>query len=120
MRLQLEIILELSKYKPLPTCNKDNGKFLQKYKVLPLTRLARVQFGSGSGVLGPNLNLHSRFGSKQVPNTNINQMFMFKMFGSGSNNVQCQKNHFANFKYMLSSFTIATDSLSHLTQQINT
>ena len=38
MRLQLEIILELSKYKPLPTCNKDNGKFLQKYKVLPLTR----------------------------------------------------------------------------------
>ena len=64
-------------------------------------------------VLGPNLNLHSRFGSKQVPNTNINQMFMFKMFGSGSDNVRCQKNHFANFKYMLSSFTIATDSLSH-------
>ena len=86
---------------------------------IAILRLARVRFGSGSGVLGPNLNLHSRFGSKQVPNTNINQMFMFKMFGSGSNNVRCQKNHFANFKYMLSSFTIATDSLSHLSRALS-
>jgi hypothetical protein len=33
----LEIILELDKYKPLPTCNKDNEEILQ-YKVLPLMR----------------------------------------------------------------------------------
>jgi transposase InsO family protein len=33
----LEIILELDKYRPLPTCNKDNEEILQ-YKVLPLTR----------------------------------------------------------------------------------
>ena len=33
----LEIILELDKYDPLPTCNKDNAGILE-YKVLPLTR----------------------------------------------------------------------------------
>ena len=33
----LEIILELDKYKPLPTCNKDNEEILE-YKILPLTR----------------------------------------------------------------------------------
>ena len=33
----LEINLELDKYEPLPTCNKDNGEIL-KCKVLPLTR----------------------------------------------------------------------------------
>jgi hypothetical protein len=33
----LEIILELDKYKPLPTCNKDNEDILE-YGVLPLTR----------------------------------------------------------------------------------
>ena len=33
----LEINLELDKYEPLPTCNKDNKEML-RYKVLPLTR----------------------------------------------------------------------------------
>ena len=33
----LDINLELDKYEPLPTCNKDNEEIL-KYKVLPLTR----------------------------------------------------------------------------------
>ena len=33
----LEINLELDKYEPLPTCNKDNEEIL-RYKVLPLTR----------------------------------------------------------------------------------
>ena len=33
----LEINLELDKYEPLPTCNKDNAEILE-YKVLPLTR----------------------------------------------------------------------------------
>ena len=33
----LEINLELDKYEPLPTCNKDNKEIL-KYEVLPLTR----------------------------------------------------------------------------------
>ena len=33
----LEIIFELDKYEPLPTCNKDNKEILE-YKVLPLTR----------------------------------------------------------------------------------
>ena len=33
----LEINLELDKYEPLPTCNKDNEEILE-YKVLPLTR----------------------------------------------------------------------------------
>ena len=33
----LEINLELDKYEPLPTCNKDNTEILE-YKVLPLTR----------------------------------------------------------------------------------
>jgi hypothetical protein len=55
------------------------------------TRLAGVRLGSGSGVLGPNLNLHLRVRFKQVANTNRNKMFGFGMFGSGANNVRCPK-----------------------------
>jgi hypothetical protein len=33
----LEFVLELDKYEPFPTCNKDNAEIL-KFKVLPLTR----------------------------------------------------------------------------------
>ena len=47
-------------------------------------RLAGVQFSLGSEVLGPNLNLHPEVQFRQVVNTNLNLMFKFRMFGSGS------------------------------------
>ena len=51
-------------------------------------RLAGVRFGSGSGVLGPNLNLHLEVRFKPEVNTNLNIVFRFGRFGSGSNNVR--------------------------------
>jgi hypothetical protein len=54
-------------------------------------RLAGVRLGSGSGVLGPNLNLHLKVRFEKVVNTNPDKMFRFRMFGSGSNNVRHRK-----------------------------
>jgi hypothetical protein len=61
------------------------------YPLLPV-RLAGVRFGSGSGVVGPNLNLDLEVRFGQQANMNLNKMFRFPMFGSGSNNVRCIKN----------------------------
>ena len=52
-----------------------------------LVRLAGVRFGSGSGVMSPNLNLHLEVRFRYPVNLNKNQMFRFEMFGSCSN--QC-------------------------------
>jgi hypothetical protein len=49
--------------------------------ITPITRLAGVRFGSGSGVLGLNLNLHIDVRFELVVNTNLNQMIRFEMFG---------------------------------------
>ena len=51
---------------------------------MAVCRLARVQFGLGLGVLGPYLNLHPEVWFRQVVNTNLNLMFRFRMFSSGS------------------------------------
>ena len=63
-------------------------------------RLAGVQFGSGSGVMGLNLNLHLEVRFKYLVNLHIevrfkylvnlnpNWRFRLKMFGPGSNNVR--------------------------------
>src|ERR1700678_1917446 len=55
-------------------------------------RLAGVRFGSGSGVLGLNLNLHPGVRFRQVVNTNLNLMFRFGMFGSGFEQCSLSKN----------------------------
>ena len=63
--------------------------------ILCTSRLAVVQFSSGSGVLGLNLNPHLEIQFKLVVNTNTNPMFRF---GSGSNHIQYQKiSKFGNF-----------------------
>ena len=53
-------------------------------------RLARVQFGSGLGVIGLNLNLDLGVQFRQQVNMNLNILFRFRMFSSGSNHVQCK------------------------------
>ena len=68
----LEINLELDKYEPLPTCNKDNKEILRS-KVLPLTR-ARDFLKSVTSFAGlikpfvnPDLSLYYTLTRKRTP-----------------------------------------------------
>ena len=92
-------------------------------------RLAGVQFGSGSGVMGLNLNLHLEVRFKYLVNLHIevrfkylvnlnpNWRFRFKMFGPGSNNVRpIQVSFFMVFALFF--FEIYSSCVTHCNRNI--